>query len=224
MLLLLGLLVAVACGWGGYEYGRYAGGFDVREARKVRAEQRARIAELERRNRDLLTENARARRGAQVDRDAHAAVSVSLGAAEREMLEVHEELAFYRSIVAPGEMSPGLHLQRLHLTPGEAGRYSYELVLTQAQRSRHEARGSIDMRISGQLGERRVTYALVDVSEGGSERLNFKFKYFQSFEGGLRLPEGYRPESVTVIIEPEGDKLKAVRKTLQWPEVLFGGS
>jgi len=80
------------------------------------------------------------------------------------------------------------------------------------------------MRISGQLGERRVTYALVDVSEGGSERLNFKFKYFQSFEGGLRLPEGYRPESVTVIIEPEGDKLKAVRKTLQWPEVLFGGS
>lgn len=222
---LLAALLVVACGWGGYEYGRYAGGFDVRDARARERELQQRIDELVQDNRRLKAEHTTATRGAEIDKSAAESVRASLAQTQQELLESREELAFYRSIVAPGEVAPGLHIQRFRLTPGESqGYFGYELVLTQAMNKRRSISGSADLRVIGQLDGKQVTYALSDLADADLNKLNFKFKYFQSFEGSLRLPSTFDPQSVTIVVRPSGKKAKAVRESYKWSEVISGGS
>lgn len=224
-LTLLVLLVVVATGWGGYEYGRYSAGFDARDARERNRQQQARIDALENERRRLQTERLSALRGAEVDRDANVSVRAALAKSQQELLELSEELAFYRSIVSPGEVSDGLQVQRLRVTPSDAeGYYAYELVLTQAQQQRRSASGSVDLRVSGIYRGESITYAFSDVAEGDVDKLNFKFRYFQSFEGSLRLPAAFDPQSVTILVQPDGKQAKTLREFYQWSDILSGGS
>ena len=78
--------------------------------------------------------------------------------------------------------------------------------------------GYLDDRPPGGRGEYRL--GLADLGGSGST-LEFSFKYFQQIAGMIMLPEGFKPASVRLRVQPEGSN--AIEREFMWKDVVIEG-
>lgn len=215
VLVLLGLVLA---GWALFEYGRFSAGYDSVEATHDHKVLLDHVDELEEQIEKLREEKAVLERAAQIERKAYDELDTTLKVLQAEILELKEELAFYRGIVSPKDSASGLQLQRFRIEPsGRPGGYRYKVILTQVLNDDRNARGVIRINIEGmQKGEPRVL-GLNQVSEKNVKELDYRFKYFQNVEGEIQLPEGFKPHRVTITVVPNQRDQDAFEKTFDWP-------
>ena len=151
---------------------------ELREARR-RREQRSvlmqGISELSRQN--TLVERAE-----RIEREARERLRGVIEAREERIGELEEELAFYRNLVSPSEMEPGLQVRQLAVSAvgGAARVYRYELVLAQLNGSDRYAAGRIDLSVRGRRGRDDATLALRELVTDEEPETVFRFKYFQT--------------------------------------------
>lgn len=207
-------------GWSLFEYGRYRAGYDQNAARIERADLQAAKRRLAAQVEDLKEQKVVLERTSQIDRQSYTDLQSTLKNLQNEILELKEELAFYRGIVSPRDTAPGLRLQSFRIDPsGPKRHYRYTVVLTQVLKNDRVTRGNVRMQIDGMLNGRQKTLSLAEVSEKQIKELDYKFKYFQNIEGEIVLPKGFAPQRVTVQVLPHGtrqdkDKIEA---TFDWP-------
>ena len=212
-----------AGGYGLYDFGRFRGGYDELVSQQDIGKLESEIEQLIQRNDLLVNQNAMLDRYSRIDRNAHEEVKAALNSAQQKSIELREELAFYRSLVSPSEMEPGLHIQNFSAeVDAEPASFNYKLVLTQVRKNNRAAVGVVLLRFSGLVDGNAVIYSLSDIAKVNTEDLNFNFKYFQSFEGNLRFPTRFVPKSVSITVKPEGKRLKSVHKTIKWVIALSG--
>ncbi len=217
VLLALGVVVLVSAGWSLLEYGRYRGGFDHIQAAQDYRELAQKKRALEDQLVELRERNAVLERTVQVERKATEDVKISLRALQAEILDLNEELAFYRGIVSPQDASRGLRLQSFKLTPvASDGSYRYKLVLTQVLKNDRVVYGAVKLQLEGTQGGRPRTLALADVTEKPVKELKYRFKYFQDMEGEFKLPQGFQLKRVAVKVLPRGKSKDAIEKTFEW--------
>jgi hypothetical protein len=153
-----------------------------------------------------------------VDRQALEMVRKELAGQKEEIVGLEEGLAFYRSLISPEAIAPGLSLRGLELKAGEQpGRYFYRIVVQQEARSHKPLKGSLSVAISGKENGRPVTYSLAKLSEdfrasGGT----LQFRYFQSVEGEFALPAGFEPGTVQVHATTLKPNAFEVREEYPW--------
>ena len=223
-------LLVVALGGGGwslYRKGVADGGIQAREARATESHLRVRVDELRERVTQLAQRNTLLERSHRIDEDAMARLRDTIAAREERVAQLKEELAFYRNLVSPSEMQPGLHIRRLSLaeTPAGSRTYRYELVLTQLNSDDTYVAGRVDFRIEGRVPDGRRTLALDEVAMGdGEARPAFRFRYFQTMRGRVRLPASFDPLRVRLRVEPSGGRVDPVEGDFSWKSVLSGGS
>jgi hypothetical protein len=213
---LTGLLLAA--GWKLYDLGKIHG---VSELAGLRTS----LQQLERRNSELVNESSELRdrvaileRSSQIDREAAQAVRSELGQLEEALQASREEVEFYRGIVAPGDVDPGLRIHRFILEKGLAkGEYHYDLVLTQLKRNDKFVSGVVDWKISGLLDGEPVVLDLDKVTEPAVKQLKFRLRYFQDLAGTLSLPEGFVPDRVELTVTPKDkSKQSVVVQAFDW--------
>ncbi len=214
----LGLLTAAGLsGWGLHRLGYHRAGLEFQALQVERSRLAELNAELTRTNTELRERRAILERSSQVEHVAYKQLEGTVGGLQDEILELKEELAFYRGIVSPGDTGRGLTIQSLQITRRAVERgFHYKLVLTQVLDNATVARGEVSMNIEGiQNGVPRE----LSLQEAGSVKsdLAFRFKYFQNLEGDLLLPEGFIPARVTVFIDAQGRKQKRLEKVFDWP-------
>jgi cell division protein FtsB len=179
LLLLLTAALLVGAGWGLYRAGYVASGQDAVEAQATEIEMRSRIEELEARNARLMQQVAALERSNLIADQGAQDVRSALVAMETRMLELNEELSFYKSILAPADMEPGFHIQSLRLEPGEGpGEYRYKLILHQVRGNDRVAKGTVEIELQGRQGGDARTLSLSEFSAEGARSLSFSFKYF----------------------------------------------
>ena len=62
-----------------------------------------------------------------------------------------------------------------------------------------------------------MSYPLADLSEGiENNKLTLRFRYFQSIEGELVVPEGFEPEGFTVIAIASSPRKVQLREQFPW--------
>ena len=136
----------------------------------------------------------------EVDRQALEMVRKELAGQQEEIAALEEGLAFYRGLMSPGKIAPGLNLHTVELSAGELPRqYIYRIVLQQEARKHVLLKGELEAVISGVIDGELVEYPLAELSEdfelGG---VALQFRYFQSIEGQLVLPPGFEPTELRV--------------------------
>lgn len=164
----------------------------------------------------LKREVAQLEQGRVIDQVAVDGVKTTLKDQQQEALELREEIAFYRGIVSPSEARTGIVIQRFELIPlAEESLFQYRLVLTQVLKNERVARGVVKVAIAGVKDGRSVQIPLKEVSEEAKKPLNFRFKYFQKFEGNLAVPAGFVPHSIEVEVKPRKSS-SSISESFPW--------
>ncbi|MDH5571213.1 MAG: hypothetical protein OEY89_05565 [Gammaproteobacteria bacterium] len=217
LLWLLAVVALVIAGWSLFDYGRFLAGYNSVEMEREKESLIKHKAELEEQIDQLREKKALLERAAQIERQAYDELDVTFKVLQAEILELKEELAFYRGIVSPKDASSGLQLQSFKIEPNGTGlSYRYKLVLTQVLKNDRVATGKLNFFIDGLRGEEPVTLELKDVDEKHVNELDYRFKYFQNIEGDMTLMEGFTPLRITAQIVPSSKTWNAIEKTIEW--------
>lgn len=213
-----GILIA---GWGIYVLGQHQAGFDRLSAGETTQKLRDVISQLQAEKEELRTQVALVERSTQMDKQAYTEVDTNLKSLQSEILELREEVSFYRGIVAPKESSTGIRIERLKLDQANDERvYRYNLVITQVLKNDKIVEGVVDVVVTGLQDGRLVQLALDRLATSGRKRLDFQFRYFQRFEGDMLLPEGFSPRTVEISVKPR--QRKEVESSFDWQALLSG--
>lgn len=208
--------LAILVAWLLFEYGRHRGGYDVVAAQEQERAWTQQLVELGRENTRLREQQAILERSSQIEREAYKQLEGTVNGLQDEILELKEELAFYRGIVSPGDAKKGLNLQSFELIPTrEARKFRYKMVLTQVLSNGNVAFGNIAFSVEGSQGGEAKEYTLAQLS-GNDNLLRFRFKYFQAFEGEFALPEGFNPSKVNLVVKPKSRSHKQLTESIEW--------
>ncbi len=212
-------VVAAAAAWLLYERlgpGAGAPGAATGEARDLERE----LARLRARHQALQDRLVILEREAQVKAAAYRQVEDTLAAVQRERARLREEVAFYRGILAEGGEGE-LAIHSLTLRPGTApGAYRYHLVLTRMGKSGKVSAGSVDLAVRGEGAAGEETLGLPALLPAGADRPRFRFKHFQRLEGTLRLPEGFTPRTLRVVVSAGDEAGGRVEQSYDWQGLL----
>ena len=158
----LGIVVGLLLlAWGVFEFGRYQGGYNIFSAMEQSQQKRQRVAALQEENARLREQRAILERSSQIEQEAYKQLQGTVNGLQDEVLELKEELAFYRGIVSPEDSSKGLNLQSFELKQGRGARsYRFKMVLTQVLSTGNVAFGNIAMSVAGTQGDEEKEYTL----------------------------------------------------------------
>lgn len=180
---------------------------------------------LGRENSELREKNAVLERTTQVDKESYSAIGDNLKNLQNELLELKQEVAFYRGIVTPTEAASGLHITDLTFDSLGGGKsFHFKLVLTQVMQNDYIVRGRVRIYIDGLRAGQQTQLTLSAVSSGKlKDELAMEFKYFQNIEGDIVLPEGFVPSGVVVDVIPTVKGGTRIKKNFEWADITSQG-
>lgn len=218
-LIALLILLLLAGGWWLYDKGMHDGAGALTRLEKERAELRSEVKQLNKERRRLADQLAVLERSSQIDRQASMEVRQSLEEFQDQIVHLREELAFYQGIMAPGEVEPGIRVQKLKWEPvSQDGRFHYDLTLVQYKRNDRFVQGVVHLFLDGEQDGKAATLSLAQVTDPPVDKLHFKFRYFQHFEGEVRIPARFSPRTVRLEVEPAGkNSPPRVERSFDWP-------
>jgi len=219
---LLGILAAVA--WSMFSLGQLNAGHYNHALQQEQSRLQERLYQLGRENTELREKNAVLERTSQIDKESYNATSDNLKNLQNELLELKEQVAFYRGIVAPTEAASGLLIRDLKFDSlGSENGFHFKLVLTQVMKNEYLVRGRVEVLIDGLQAGHQKQLTLSQVSGGKLADLTMSFKYFQNIEGDIVLPEGFVPSSVVVDLIPSGKGRTRIKKNFEWADITDRG-
>jgi hypothetical protein len=169
----------------------------------------ARVAELEQQN--IVLD-----RSHQIDHEACRSLSDELKTAQDKRLGAEKEASLLRRLM---QENGGGILEVKDLTlkeTSEPGEFAYSFTVSQLVQDFGESDGDIRMEIIGKRNGKKTVLPLAKLKGSKPSKHEMKLKHFQNFEGLVRLPHGFEPESLVVEIKPRTDGLVPVSETFPW--------
>jgi len=202
-----------------YNYGLSTAGFEKFSAFRRQTELRDEIKRMKDENLELRETLARAQRTLQMDQVAYQELDRSLKDSAKEINKLREELSFYRNIISPSDKIGGLKVERLNIervgNPSDNS-YHYKLVLIQALKHDNTIYGRVRLDVSGAQDGKDV----VVTYPGATDRPHsINFKYFQEFEGVMKLPRNFQPSGIKVSINTTAPTVQALEQNYSWPKL-----
>lgn len=134
----------------------------------------------------------------------------SIGELQAEVAQQRQQLEFFRGIVGSADERPEIEIRSLQvMASSRVGVSMLRLTLVQPGTPGESIAGLVTLLIEGQQARRPARVE--------APSLAFRFRYFQNLEAELELPTGFKPERITLQIQPNRPGSKAVTQTLLWP-------
>lgn len=207
----VGLLLVLA-----YNRGQASAGLSAAQVALERRELVAKADRLERQNSKLNARVAELEMARKLDREAYGQVEQTLGELQSQLSRQADDLAFYKSIVSPADGVQGLRIHRFEVSPGAEPR-QYRLKVTLIQSMRHEsvASGLVQVVVHGMQGDRPARYSVGELLDQPKAQLPFSFRYFQTIEQDVTLPEGF--EAFEAEVQVRSSKLRfPMQQSFPW--------
>jgi len=200
---------------GGFLLGRYTAHFDRQSAVKAAQDK---VMQLQESLDIALGELEMQRTRNEVDSKALEMLRKDMAAERERTAELEEGLSFYRSMVVSEDPDKWLYLRQPELVPGATpNRVAYRIFVHQKEREFEMVEGELQVEISGKQGIEEVSYPLARLSaDFGGGGVALHFRYFQSIEGEMELPEGFVPAEITLVARASKPRAAEVREVYPW--------
>lgn len=220
-ILVLLLIVSVTLiAWLTFQYGYIQAGYDNKTLKGFKAQLEEQLYQEGQINSKLQGKFAIMERSTKIDEVAFAKVDDSIRDLQDEIIELKEEVAFYRGILSPTETASGLDITSLRFKQlNNLGGYHFKLVLTQLKKNDRVITGNAMIHIDGILNGLQKRLTLSNITKGRMQGLKLRFKYFQTIEADVVLPEGFTASSVTVDLKPLGKNRPRIKKSFDWADI-----
>lgn len=212
-ILLLGALALWS--WQVFEFGQQRAGYHSGERDEVEDELRERIVELEEERDRLRAEAARFERAGQIDRAAAQGVQSEVETLQAERAELRREVAFLKSLVSNGSDSK-LALDQQRLVALGEDLFRFEVTLSKRSNDADTVSGRVVLTVSGETDGQLKSLDLEALTGGKRSNIGIRFKNFQKLKTDLKLPKGFVPATIVVVVEPEGKTFKSFEQTYDW--------
>jgi hypothetical protein len=176
---------------------------------------RGRVGELE----SVL---AMERQMASIDRRARELVRRTLGKRQGEMLELREELEFYRNVAINPDDGEPLTLRSFRVLGrrGDGG-YAYRVIASRHMRDEGGlVKGNYAIDVVGRMPSGEAMRLPAESVLAGGATISMSFRHFGRLSGTIRLPDDFTPERVIVkfLVESLGDKKveSASERSFEW--------
>ncbi len=201
-----------------FEFGRIQARYNIVDSIAERQAHREQIRELEAQIALQREQIALLRTHREIDRSAYEKVEASLGGLQRKIQEQREAIAFYRGIISPANGEHGLRVQDLRVTKGSGEReYHVSLVLVQVMQHERSVEGSVAFSVEGAEDGVAVTYTLEQLVPADVDSdWPFSFRYFQTFERDVILPDGFTPEKVNIEVRSRTRSVASIEQSFVW--------
>lgn len=210
------VIAAVVLAGYAYSRGQASAGLNAAQAALDRRELVARATRLEEENAQLNVRIAELEMARRLDREAYGQVEKTLGELQSQLSRQGDDLAFYRTIVSPADGVQGLRIQRFEVQPGDEPReFLLKVTLIQAMRHESVAAGLVQVVVHGMQGDRPARYSVGELLGRPKAQLPFSFRYFQTVEQAVTLPEGFKAFEAEVQLR--SSKLRSpVQQSFPW--------
>jgi hypothetical protein len=201
-----------------YELGRFDAGYDRQAVAQTRTENRIERERLERDNHELRVKIAQFETARVGSTREQAEVARTIGELQAQVARQAQDLAFLRGIVQQSALAPEVKIQELRLAATDSpGHFQVRLNVVQAVRPENVVSGAIDVQVEGvDPAGHPAALVLGDLTAGKRLELAYSFRYFQRFDEPISLPEGFRPERVTVALRSSRKGVAPVTQTFPW--------
>lgn len=215
------VLLAAAGLYLSFELGRYQSGYSLLDMRRETEAFEAVLTERDQAIEALERQVANFETSRQIDRETYRSIEDNLAELQDRIQAQEEDLAFYRGIVSPGDGTAGLRIQNVEIEPGEDGATQIlRVLLVQAIVHDDRVTGSIRANIKGMLDGQSIELGLDDLgSENRATDIPYGFRYFQTLELGLELPEGLEPQELEVQVWPRTPRGETIVQSFAWVAV-----
>ena len=205
-----------------YEHGQNVAGFSQSDSQDHIETLQKKIDELTRQNEDLQRLNTKLVRDNEIEQGAGNEVTKELSKAQAQILEMREELTYYRNIVSPNSSERSVAIKTVQLIPNGEKQYKYKVILIQEGRHDVVIRGVVEIVLEGQSadGQSKNLSLSSIATEKTPNQQRFGFKYFQNFEGGIRIPEDFVPMSVSVRVLPSTSSVSKLEEKYGWNDII----
>jgi len=202
-----------------FNYGLSSQGIDTIAVFQRQSVLREEIKRLKDENLELRETLARAQRTLQMDKVAYQDLQRKLDSSSQDINKLREELSFYRNIISPPNKVSGLQVERLHIERvGQPADYvyRYKLVLLQALKHEHTIYGRVRLEVRGAQDGKDAS---LQYPPPGEKQHHVAFKYFQEFEGIMKLPRNFQPTGVKVSITTTSPVAQTLEQNYGWPKL-----
>jgi hypothetical protein len=224
LIIVVTIIVVIGAGAALLEVGQIRGGFNRDQALEAQELLQQQLLELEQQNALLRDRVALLEESRRIDSEASEQLSVALEAQDQEIMDLRQELAFYRGIVSPADGRAGLRLQSFALEPQPGGVLGFELVLVQALRHDRNQAGQVRINVSGSGAEGPLELDLSAMTADAQASIPYTFRYFQILTGTIVFPDGFVPETVLVTLDPTASGQANVERSYSWAELVQGST
>lgn len=214
-----GIAVAFAVGLVvSFYHGHSRGVAFQEEALAERQQLKQKLREVEKQRDHYRQQAANFKVGSEVDRKASEGVRQEVIQLKETITKLEQDISFYRGLMAPSGNKRGLTIGSLDvLSTGAERRYQYKVVLQQLAVNHGILSGYFTFQVAGKLNGEPKVLALKEISpQVDRDQIKLRFKYFQTFEGQLELPEGFEPERIELVARSTGKNAATVEKNFGW--------
>lgn len=161
-----------------------------------------------------------------MDREAVNNVRLLVKQLEEEKEQLHKELTFFKSILAPEDMSTGVRVTGFSLLKGDTpGQYRMRLVISQVARSNPFLKGTLSVSLLGEQGGRAQVIPLQKLAGQDPIAVRLGFRYFQALPGDreyldFNLPKGFQPAGIKVVVQITSGIRQNFEHIYQWDKEL----
>jgi hypothetical protein len=128
----------------------------------------------------------------------------------------------YKDLLSPGAKAnpQGISFGVFAVAPlPEAGRFKYSLTIQKLSAKEGDFSGNLEFRLIGQQADKTLQLSLYQVSaQVTTPSIPLSFKYFQTLDGEMTLPQDFIPQMVELVVKTNDRKPQSLVETqLEWP-------
>lgn len=215
------VMIIFGAGAGGVYYGRFDASREqvVTSADNQRLE--AQLVQLRQEAETLRARVAISDRTSMMDQRANEEVQSTLSSLRQQVMQLEQDITFYRQAMSPETAESGLVITEMTLTSTEqVNVYRYKAVFRQAGAEGSVLEGSAEIKVVGTRDGETVAIPIQELMiEPAKFEGKLRFRYFQNLEGVMQIPPDFTPGQIEIKAESNKPREGKIERNFSWKVV-----